>query len=105
MTERRGDSLITIEVFLREMGLIHEKIEQKHASLRTTMEQNFSMLEAQLDGHVREDLAVERRVQRMEDRREIEDRQTVRRSTYLALLISASFTAAWQIILKMWKGQ
>lgn len=84
---------VTSAEFFREMQIIRDHIDDKHRSIRETMENRFDVLATKLDDHARDDRAVEIRVHTIEVERTLEKGQAVKRATYIGML-SAMLTSA-----------
>lgn len=84
---------VTPADFYREMQILRDHIDDKHQSLRASMENRFDVLSTKLDDHARDDRLVETRVHTIEVERHAEKGQAVKRATYIGML-SAMLTQA-----------
>lgn len=88
MTGHTMGEPVTQGQFFQAMQDADVKGQERHTRIRESMEEGFRRLELKLDAHAADDAAVADRVSRLEEREKSRDRESVRRSTWIALLIS-----------------
>lgn len=79
---------VTQGQFFQAMQDADVKGQERHTRIRESMEDGFRRLEQKLDTHSAEDAAVADRVSRLEEREKSRDQESIRRSTWVALLLS-----------------
>lgn len=93
--------------FYTEMRELREhldrKIDDKHTSLRESMETNFGRLTGKLDLHIQDDNRVAERVTIIETQRGDEAQQSTKRGALLALTMSAALTGGIEVIKRIFR--
>lgn len=78
---------VTQGQFFERMNQSDEKHLEAHRRLRESLDQTRTALEEKLDQHAKDDAEVADRVSRIEEREKSRDKETVRRSTWISLLV------------------
>lgn len=94
--ETEGEG-ISQRQFYEAMQVIRDQIDERHRSMRASMEDRFDKVLAKMDIHEAKDIAVEKRVSIIETERKSEAKQALKQSTYIALVVSAGLTGLLQI--------
>lgn len=89
---------VTQAQFFEIFRQLSDKIDAKHRSMGAQLTARFDALDAKLDRHEDEDRAVEKRVHTMEVQREDEEKVILKRSSWLAIIISAAIAICGWII-------
>ena len=88
---------VTQAQFYAEVQKLRDHIDEKHKSLRESMENGFARLDVKLDAHVKDDNDVERRVVIIETQRTEEAKLQLRRGTWAGLLAGVAIQVAMKI--------
>lgn len=88
-----------------EISLLWQHIDEKHASMREFVNERFNALEHRLAQQEHEDRGVEKRVTVIEVLREAEDKQALKRATWVGMLSSMLLTAVIQTIRYFFGGK
>lgn len=86
--ETEGEG-ISQRQFYEAMQVIRDQIDERHRSMRASMEDRFDKVLAKMD--------IEKRVSIIETERKSEAKQALKQSTYIALVVSAGLTGLLQI--------
>ena len=89
--------------FYTTIEKLRELIEARHRSIRDDLENRFDRLDVALEDHKAEDRKIADLVLRIMTQREEEQKQAVKTSTWVALLVSGGLTVVWQMIAKAFK--
>ncbi len=89
---------VTQGMFFEALTQMRKDFDERHRHIRDDINEGFRVLGDKLDHHEAEDRAVERRVQRIEDRAESHDAEQTKRSGMQSLGIAALLVAVWEII-------
>lgn len=88
MTSQAMGEPVTQGQFFQAMQDADVKGQERHTRIRESMEEGFRRLEAAMKEHADDDTKVADRVSRLEEREKSRDQESVRRSTWVALLLS-----------------
>ncbi len=94
---------LTHKDFYDAIQKLHDQINERHTSLRVSMEAGFSRLDVKLDQHASDDAKVESRVTIIETERREEAKLAIKRGTWAGILAAFGLTALWEL-LKSWKA-
>lgn len=89
---------VTQAIFFETAKQLTERIDANHKSMRQLIEEKFLQLDGQLDSHAKDDLKVEKRVDKLEWDK-TKDRETAfTRSTIASAVIAPAAIAIWEIM-------
>lgn len=88
--------------FYDAMQVLRDLIDERHRVMRETMETRFDKVFTKMDAHALDDQLIQRnladRVLTIENEREAEAKQVIRRSTWVAMLAGSVVPLAWKAI-------
>lgn len=82
----------------QELTALRSEMREQHQRLRSDFSSAIDRLRADMAEHQDFDNETRTRVDRIQTERDVEDKQIVRRSTWLSIVFSAAVMAIWEII-------
>lgn len=95
MTERRK---LPEDWLYNELSQLRNEMREQHQRLRSDFSAMIEGLRRDQQDHQEFDDETRRRVDKIQTERDVEERQMVKRSSWIALIVSAGLMAAWEIV-------
>lgn len=96
-------SEVTQAQFFDAVQTLRDQIDDRHKSLRASMEHSFDTLTQKLDAHIKDDNAVAGRVLVMETERKGEAAAATKRGTIAGIVAAAGLSGLLEIAKAIWK--
>lgn len=93
-----GSDGFSSAILLSQIENLRELVTEQHGRLRSDMSAGFADVRTAFSAHEKEDRAVEKRVTTIEIERQAEEKQSMKRASWVSLIMAGAVTAVVEII-------